>query len=292
MMENAHEYLQIINEELLIHPPLQRIVLAALLAAFSCSLLSGFVVLKRMAFAGQSISHIAFAGLAFGLWLSPAMQEPNLLIYGIAAAWTLIFALVIAFTSQARRLSEDSALGIYFTAAIALGILFMHLRGHPSSEIFAYLFGTMITVTPLDLQLLGGVAALIFLAWLFYNRDWFAFCLDPQYAKFMGVKTSFLQYFLFLLISVAVVISIKVMGVLFVIAMLILPGCCARLMTLRFNRLFLLSIVVALLSTLAGIAASMYWLDYPPVLFVTAILFSFFFLLLLLSRLRNSLQGM
>ena len=188
-MESLHQLVSGIAQDFQTYPFLQRTLIASVLVGLTCSFLSVFVVLRKLAFIGQGISHAAFGGIALGLWLFPALSAPNLTVYGITLGFCLLVAVFIAFTSRTEMVSDDSAIGIYFAVSMAVGVIFMSLRTNYTTEVFHFLFGTVLAVTPEDLYYLGGLAILVFGAGILHFKELYAYCFDPIFAEVIGIKT-------------------------------------------------------------------------------------------------------
>jgi len=205
-------------------------LIAGVVVGLVCSILSVYVVLKRLAFIGQGISHSAFGGIALGLLLFEQTAEPGLKTDAITLGFCLIVALLIGWASRGRRVSADSAIGIFFAVSMAVGVILVGLRERYTGEVFSYLFGDILAVTSSDL-----IATLIVAA----------------------LPVRFLHYLLLTLLALTVVISIKVVGIVLVSAFLVIPGAAAKLLARNFRQMFLFAAVIGLASALAGL-----WLSY------------------------------
>ena len=147
--------------EALSYPFMQRALVVGLLVGTLCAVLSVYIVLKRWAFIGQGVSHAAFGGVALGLLL------------GVNVTWTsigfcLMTAYLIGITSRRGRVSADSAIGIFLTASMALGVIFIWMRRSYTVDVFSYLFGNILATDSADLwaTLVVGVIVLGFVAFV------------------------------------------------------------------------------------------------------------------------------
>ena len=285
-MDNLLPYVSDLIRDFHTYPFLLRTLLASILVGLTCSFLSVFVVLKKLAFIGQGISHAAFGGIALGFWLFPALTTPNLSVYGITVGFCMLVAFGIALTSRTEMVSDDSAIGIYFAASMALGVIFMSLRANYTTEVFHFLFGTVLAVTPEDLYYLTGLAILVFGAGLLHFKEFYAYCFDPLFAEVIGINTSFLHYLLLSLLALTIVLAVKVVGVIMVTAFLVIPGACARQMTLRFKWMVFFSLLVGIFSSVVGVLLSNSKLDLPPGALIVAVQFAIFLLLQIVQRMK------
>src|ERR671922_2602576 len=127
-------------------------LLAGLMVSVMCGAISNFVVLKRLSFLGAGISHAAFGGVALGVLLG---TEP--LFTGMAFTWVL--TMIIGYVSREGHLSEDTAIGIAYVAAMALGTIFLGFARSYNFDVFGYLFGNILAVTEADLIITGALGA-------------------------------------------------------------------------------------------------------------------------------------
>ncbi|NIP59945.1 MAG: metal ABC transporter permease, partial [Gemmatimonadetes bacterium] len=137
--------------ELLAYGFLQRALAAGLLVGITCAVLAVFVVLRRMAFIGVGISHAALGGVALGL-LTGLSPVTGAMIFSVGVAWA------IAWLSGQQRVSEDTAIGIFFPTAMALGVAVISLTPTYRQDLLGYLFGNILSVRPSDVWILVGLS--------------------------------------------------------------------------------------------------------------------------------------
>jgi ABC-type Mn2+/Zn2+ transport system permease subunit len=245
------------------------VLLTGLIVAVLCSLLSVVVVLKRLAFIGQGISHAGFggAGTAMVLGLAPGFtQDATILVFCLAAA-ALIGAL-----SRRHKIEADSAIGIILVAAMAWGALMAGLAEHlqhfawyrnligPSAEhvdFHAILFGSVLNVTAGDLLLAVAVAALVLVALIGLFKEMVFFAFDESAARVFGVRTGVIYYLLLGALSLVIVVAIRLTGFLLVSALLVIPGAVATLLSRRLAAVLTISMVVGVVGTLGGLGLSL-----------------------------------
>jgi zinc transport system permease protein len=250
-------------------------LLGGLMVCILCSFLSFFVVLKRLSFIGVGISHSAFGGLAIGvlLGLNPFVCAG---IFSVMVAWG------IGITSQKGKLHEDTAIGIFFSAAMALGVALISLSREYKADLFSLLFGNILAITTADLWMVAlcGVGVALFL-FLFF-KELLAISFDDEVARVGGVPVDFLYYGLLTAMAVTVVASIKVVGIILVEALLVIPAATGFQMSKNYRWMLFFSIASGILALLSGLVLS-YWLDIASgativlcaaLLFMLAFLFS------------------
>jgi len=231
--------------------------LAGLVVGAVCSLLSVYVVLKRLAFIGQGISHSAFGGVALALLLFEESTTAGLKINLVTLAFCLMVALLIGWFSRRSKVSEDSAIGVFFALSMAAGVIFVGLRERYTGEVFNYLFGNILGVSSTDVTTISVLAVIVVIPIAVFYKELFFFCFDERLAGVSGIPVRFLHYLLLTLLALTIVISMKVVGIILVSAFLVIPGSAARLFTKRFSRMFLVSAAIGVGSSIAGL-----WLSY------------------------------
>lgn len=231
-------------------------VMGGMIISVVCSYLSVYVVLRRMAFIGQGISHSALGGFALGIFLFGGGVATALQVDGVALLFCLAVAAFIALTSRHARISEDSAIGIFFVASMALGALFFKLAPGYNADVYSYLFGSVLAVSTPQVVAIGALGLLVVLPLLLFHKELFYFTFDEEMAEVSGLPVIFLHLLLLALMSVTIIISSRIIGVLLVSAFLILPGATAQLMTSRFRYMILASLAVGVVTTAAGILVS------------------------------------
>lgn len=266
--------------EILGYAFMQRAVAAGLVIAVMTGLLGTFVVQRGLAFLGDGLAHASFGGIAMGAWVSYAagragiLQEPLLL----ALPFTLLTALGIAWVRDRTRLSSDTTIGVFFAVSVALGVLFVSIIPPDENvvDVWHLLFGSILAVGPGDLTLILGVATVVVVALLLlWGRLAYA-TFDPELARTDGVRVRRLEYALFALAAVAVVVSAQVIGVVLMASYLVIPAATARLLSRTLAQMTLLAVLLGVVSTLGGLVAS-FWLDVPSgstIILAQALLFA------------------
>lgn len=233
---------------------MQRALAAGVLIALAAGYFGALIVQRRQAFLGHGLAHAAFGGVALGL------------LAGVPPLWaalpfTVLLALAIAWLSHRAQLAQDTAIGILFSLALALGIVLLALRPGYSADALTYLFGSLLAVQPLDVWLAGGLAALPLLTLPLWGRLAYA-TFDRESALADRVPAARDDYWLAALVALTVVVAVKIVGALLVSAFLVIPAASARVVSRRFATMTWLAVVLAVVSVLAGIPAS-YALDLP-----------------------------
>ncbi|HDS0959806.1 metal ABC transporter permease [Pseudomonas sp. ER28] len=213
--------------------------------------LGTLVVVKRFAFFSEAVGHAALTGVAIGILLGEPYTGP----YGSLFGYCLLFGILLNFLRNRTGLSPDTLIGVFLSVSLALGAsLLLMLAGKINVHILEnVLFGSVLTVSAQDLLVLGIVAVLVLaLALPLYNRIMLA-SFNPQLAAVRGVAVKTLDYLFVVLVTLVTVAAVKVIGAILVGALLVIPAAAARLVSQSLKGFFLLSVLIATISTLFGI---------------------------------------
>lgn len=234
---------------------LPKALAVAVMSSLVCGIVGCHVVLRGMAFIGDAVAHAVFPGLAVAFVVSG-----SLVVGGTIAG--VVTAILVALFSQNRRLKEDAVIGVFFAAAFALGIVIISQAPGYAGSLQQFLFGSIAGVPTSDLYVVG-VTGLIVLTLLFVlHKELVTISLDRESARALGVPVFWLDLLLYVLITLAVVISVQTIGNILVLALLITPAATARLLTDRLGVMMTLSPLIGGLSALVGVYVSWSW-DLP-----------------------------
>ncbi len=234
---------------------LPKALLVSLFSSVICGVIGSFVVLRGMAFIGDAVSHAVFPGLAVAFVL-----QGNLMLGGAAAG--VLTAVLVALFSQNRRLKEDSLIGVIFAAAFALGIIVISRAPGYAGSLESFLFGSITRIPAEDVWTVGiGGAVLLLIVAVFY-KEFVAVSVDREMARSVGLPVLWLDMALYVLVTIAVVLSLQTIGNILVLALLITPAAAARLLTDRMGLMMLIAPLIGAASALIGLYIS--WsLDLP-----------------------------
>ncbi|TWI57774.1 metal ABC transporter permease [Halalkalibacter nanhaiisediminis] len=252
---------------------LQQGLLAAILVGIICGVIGCFIILRGMALMGDAISHAVLPGVVIAYMIGAS--------FFVGAVVTgVLTALAIGFVSQNSRIKDDSAIGIMFTAAFALGIvLITGLRG-TGIDLWHILFGNVLAVSQSDLWVTFGIGIFVLAMIVIFYRPLLISTFDPVMAKATGVPVQLIHYLLMLLLSLVTVASLKTVGIVLVVAMLITPGATAYLLTDRLPVMISLSAIFGVISAVVGIFFSVVYdvASGASIVLVASVLFGIAFL--------------
>lgn len=241
-------------DDLLAFGIMQRALAGGVLVGFVASYYGVFVVQRRMAFLGSGLAHAAFGGIALGIL---AGVPP---IYA-AIPFTVAAALAIVWLREHSTLAEDTSIGVLFAVSMALGVVFIAIKKGFAGDALAYLFGSILAVSAMDVWLALAMACAT-LATLPLWGAWAYAAFDRDLARTDRVRAAAHDYALAAAMAVAIVVSIKIVGILLISAFLVLPAATARMVSRSFRQMTLLSILIGTLTPAAGLYIS-YVTDLP-----------------------------
>lgn len=232
---------------------MQRALAASLIVGVLCSVIGCFVVLRAMAFLGDALAHAILPGVAIAYLLGA-----DLLIGALVAA--VLVAVGIGLFSRRGALKEDTAIGVLFAAALALGIVLISTAHSYAVDLTHILFGNVLGVTGHDLWLTGAIAAVVLALLLLFFKEFKLASFDPVLAHMLGRRPEVLRFAMLILLALTIVVSLQTVGVGLVAAMLVTPAATAYLLTRRLATMMLIAALIGGASSVAGLYVS-YYLD-------------------------------
>ncbi len=252
---------------------MQRGVLASIIVGVLCAVVGCYVVLRSMAFLGDAMAHAILPGVAIAYLL-----KGELLFGALAAA--VIVALAIGLLTRQGALKEDTAIGILFAGALALGVALISTIKTYAVDLSHILFGNVLGVSENDL-ILTGILAIIVLATIgLLFKEFLVISFDPVLAATLRLPTELLRNVLLILLALTIVVSMQTVGVGLVAAMLVTPAATAYLLTRRLAPMMLIAAAIGGFASVAGLYASFYInvASGAAVVLIATIIFLFAFL--------------
>jgi len=238
--------------EPLTHDFMRKAILISSLVAAVCGLLSSFLTLKGWALMGDAVSHAVMPGVVVAYALGVPFSL-GAFIFGVGSV------ALIGFIKQKSRVKEDTVIGLVFTGFFALGIVLVS-KIRSNIDLMHILFGSPLGISLSDINQTIFISLLVVVILTIFRKDLMLYCFDPRHAKTVGINVSFLHYLLLTCLSLAAVVGLQTVGIVLVVAMLITPGATAYLLTDKFDRMSIISVVSSIVSSLLGIYLS-YWFD-------------------------------
>lgn len=242
--------------EILSYGFMQRAFIAGIALALFAGVISVFIVLRRVSFLGSGISHAAFGGVAIGFFagINPLLTA---LIYCIAVAFA------IEIISTKGKLAEDTAIGIFFSASMAMGVMLIGLSKSYTVDLFGYLFGSILAIGNEEAYTAVVMAVITILILMAIVKDMLLITFNEELAIVNGIPVRLIKSVFLISMAIAIVIGIKIVGVILISALLVIPGASAKLLTQRFYKMLAISSIIAVASIISGLIIS-YAYDLAP----------------------------
>jgi len=224
---------------------LQKALVTSVMVGIICGVIGCFIILRGMSLMGDAISHAVLPGVAISYLLGI-----NFFIGAVATG--LLTALGIGFVSQNSRIKNDTAIGILFTSAFALGIILISFL-RSSSDLYHILFGNVLAVRPSDMWMTLAIGLIVLGAIFLFYKELLVTSFDPTMAAAYGLSTRLIHYLLMTMLTLVTVASLQTVGIILVVAMLITPAATAYLLTNRLSRMIFLSAGLGTISSVIGL---------------------------------------
>ena len=228
-------------------------LLALLLMAPLFGLMSTMIVTGRMSFFSDALGHSAFTGIAIGCICGVA--APTF----VAVIFSVIFSLLFSYVRSRSNQAADTLIGVFSSAAVALGIFIATMGGGSFTKYNKYLIGDILSVSPTEIGLLALVLVAVLIFWVVYSNRLTLSNIHPALAASRGIPVKTSQTIFTTLIAVVVTLTISSVGLLILNSLLVLPAASARNVAKNLKQYHLFSVLFALSAGLAGLVASYYW---------------------------------
>lgn len=227
----------------------QNAIFAAFLASILCGIIGSYIVARRIVFISGGITHASFGGIgiAWFLGLNPILG---------AAIFGVISAFGIEWLSKKTDVRQDSVIGILWALGMAIGIIFIYLTPGYAPNLTSYLFGSILTVGATDLWLLAIFTVLTILLLILFFKPILFVAFDENYAKTQRMPVAFVNYLMIALVALAIVLNIRVAGIILVISFLTIPQTIANMFTKKFINMIFLSILIGFMGSFLGLIIS------------------------------------
>ena len=232
---------------------LRHAIVVCTIAGALCGLLGVFVTLRGMSYIGHGLSHAIFGGAAI-------CAAVGLNFFVGAGVWGLASGLAVSRVTRRRVIAADAAIGVITTASFAFGIALLGLYTRVKQSIEATVFGSVLGVSLTDMWVIIAIAIATAAVIISYYRPLLFTTFDPEVADVSGVNIARIDALLMLLLTFAILASMKVLGVTLIAAALVIPPTVARLLTNSFKRMLIISTSIGAFSGLVGMYLS-YHLD-------------------------------
>ncbi|MEB3144939.1 MAG: metal ABC transporter permease, partial [Cylindrospermopsis raciborskii 1523720] len=244
LITNIHDLFNLLQ-----FPFMQRAMIGAVLMGTLGGLLGSFTTLRQLSFFSHAVGHAALVGVALGVLLN---TNPHWMLL----PFTLIFGVITLYIIDQTDLASDSVLSIVLSGSLAIGVILTSMIQGYRGNLMAVLFGDILAIDHTDLILTLIILLISSIFILSTMRSQILLTLNPDVAKVQGVPVEVYRYSFVILLSLAVAVAIKAVGVLLVNAFLVIPSATAKLMSEHFSRFLILSVVIGCMSSIIGMIVS------------------------------------
>lgn len=227
----------------------QHALLGSLFASIACGIIGTYIVTRRLVFISGGITHASFGGIGIGLYMgiSPILS---------AAIFSVLSAFGVEWLSKRNDMREDSAIAVFWTFGMAIGIIFSFLAPGFTPDLSSFLFGNILTITRGDISLLCILSLTLALFFALFLRPIVAIAFDPEFARSQKLPVTFFEYTLMMFIALTIVACLRMVGIVLAISLLTLPQMTANLFTFKFKYIIWLSVAIGYISCLGGLFIS------------------------------------
>ncbi len=242
--------------EMLEYEFMQRAFMSGIIVGIICPMIGIFLVLRRMSMVGDSLSHVALAGVAasFLLGANPLLGS---------LSFSVVAALGIEKLRKSYREYSEVAIAIIMSGGIGLAVILISLARNINIDLMGYLFGSLTTISQQDLYLMMALGIFIFSIVLYLYRQLFYIAFDEEGARIAGISVERINTFFIILVGLTITISMRIVGILLVSSLMVIPVATAIQMEKSFKKTIFYSIVFSLIAVLVGITLSYYY-DLAP----------------------------
>ena len=235
---------------------MQRALLAALFLGPLCAFMGVFVTARRMAFFSDTISHAALTGVALGFWFG--LSDPT---------WPMVFvSLLVAFAIMWLRentdLLTDTIMALLLSSSVAVGVIILSLLKEFRGELHSYLFGEILAIGPQEVWMSAALLVVVGTALFWQLTSFTLLTAQEDMAQVCGVPVRRFNYLFVLVLTLAVALTIRLLGIILVTALIVIPPAAARSVSRNLRQQIVFSIIFGLIGSVGGTVLS-YQLDVP-----------------------------
>lgn len=234
---------------------IQRALIAGSFIGILCATLGVFLVLRRFSLIGDGLAHATFGSVALAMFLRMSPLYVSIPI-------VMLCSLGILKLTDKVKLYGDAAIGVVSSLGVAGGIMLASIAGGFNVELFSYLFGSILSISELEVIVSISLSAFVIMIIIFYYNELLSITFDEDSAKASGINTKFINTIFVLLTALTVVLSMKVVGIMLISAMLIFPAVTAIQIARSFKIVMMAASLIAIISVITGIILS-FFLDLP-----------------------------
>lgn len=248
----------------------QHALLGSLFASIACGIIGTYIVTRRLVFISGGITHASFGGIGIGLYtgISPILG---------AAIFSVLSAFGVEWLSKRKDMREDSAIAVFWTLGMAVGIIFSFLAPGFTPDLSTFLFGNILTITLSDIWMLAILSLVLIGFFTCFLTTIIYIAFDREYARSQRIPVRLFEYILMMFIALTIVACLRMIGIVLVISLLTLPQMTSNLFTHSFKKIIFMSIGIGFMSCIGGLLLS-YQLQVPSgasIIFFSILVYAF-----------------
>lgn len=247
----------------------QNALIGSLMASILCGFIGTYIVTRRLVFISGGITHASFGGIGLGVFLGI-----NPIISGML--FSVLSAFGIQWISHHGDIREDSAIAVFWTLGMSIGIICCFMSPEFIPDLPSFLFGSILTIEKTDLWILGILTLIVALTFCFFLRPIQSIAFDETFARSQKLPVTFIEYAMMAFIALSIVSTLRMVGIVLAISLLTIPQMTANLFTFSWKRMISLSILIGWIDCLLGLSVS-YQLDVPSgasIIFCSVVIYS------------------
>lgn len=254
--------------ELLNYDFFRNALLGSLFASIACGIIGTYVVTRRLVFISGGITHASFGGLGIGFFfnINPILS---------AMGFSVLSAFGIQWLSRKQGVREDSAIAVFWSLGMALGIILAYLSPGYAPNLSEYLFGNILTISKSDIIALIILCVVLAAFVIVFFRDIVSVSFDTEFAKTRRINTQFIEYVMMMFIAVTIVLSIRLVGIVLLMSLITVPQMTVNLFTNNYSKIIYYSVGLSFLGCVTGLLLS-YFLNVPSGAFIIFVLILMF----------------
>ena len=265
--------------EILQYTFFQNALIGSLLASIVCGFIGTYIVTRRLVFISGGITHASFGGIGLGVYLgiNPILS---------AIAFAVMCAFGVQWMSRKTDVREDSAIALFWTLGMSIGIIFSFLTPGFMTDLPSFLFGNILIIGTADLCLLGLLAIVVMIVFALFFRPIISVAFDRPFALSQQLPVKTTEYVMMALIAITIVSTLRMIGIVLAISLLTIPQMTANLLTFNYKKMIGWSILIGWIDCLLGLLIS-YALNVPSgasIIFVSILLYALTRIIKLLCR--------
>jgi zinc transport system permease protein len=248
----------------------QHALLGSLFASIACGIIGTYIVTRRLVFISGGITQASFGGIGIGLYtgISPILG---------AAIFSVLSAFGVEWLSKRKDMREDSAIAVFWTFGMAVGIIFSFLAPGFTPDLSTFLFGNILTITLSDIWMLAILSLVLIGFFTCFLTTIIYIAFDREYARSQRIPVRLFEYILMMFIALTIVSCLRMIGIVLVISLLTLPQMTSNLFTHSFKKIIFMSIGIGFMSCIGGLLLS-YQLQVPSgasIIFFSILVYAF-----------------